>query len=357
MLKRQKFSDAIPAGLPPGTPVAHKTGTITQIHHDAAIVYGPRPYVLVVLVRGIQDQKVSARADGVDLARGVERIVSKPRMTRIPAMNRAPLRSVRWESRRSPHSCPRHERRRPPQRHGFARPRRRRRCDDQAEAPGAGRHGRARQPGQRDVQQRRSPDCQGIARGARLQGARGRAHDGAARQPGRRRQGARGRHQQGVRRQVGCRRPRDPRRLGQRAAAALPRLRHDPPQPEGPDRLQRHHRAATVDPREDRADHVPRPDRTRPLGRLVARLLQARAVQRRGGHLFQQAGHLRRTQQPDAGRVPHADDHARQGARAAARRQSHACSRPSSARPTCRTGTMRSCSARTSARISIASIG
>jgi beta-lactamase class A len=61
ILKRQKFNDAIPAGLPPGTPVAHKTGTITKIHHDAAIVFGPRPYVLVVLVRGIQDQKVSGR--------------------------------------------------------------------------------------------------------------------------------------------------------------------------------------------------------------------------------------------------------------------------------------------------------
>jgi len=60
ILKRQKFNDAIPAGLPEGTPVAHKTGTITKIHHDAAVVYGPRPYVLVVLVRGIQDEKVSA---------------------------------------------------------------------------------------------------------------------------------------------------------------------------------------------------------------------------------------------------------------------------------------------------------
>jgi beta-lactamase class A len=40
--------------------VAHKTGTITRIHHDAGIVYGPRPYVLVVLVRGLQDQKQSA---------------------------------------------------------------------------------------------------------------------------------------------------------------------------------------------------------------------------------------------------------------------------------------------------------
>ena len=59
ILKRQKFHDAIPAGLPDSTPVAHKTGNITKIHHDAAIVYGPRPYVLVVLVRGIQEQKES----------------------------------------------------------------------------------------------------------------------------------------------------------------------------------------------------------------------------------------------------------------------------------------------------------
>lgn len=59
ILERQHFHDAIPAGLPDGTVVAHKTGNITRIHHDAAIVYGPHPYVLVVLVRGIEDQKVS----------------------------------------------------------------------------------------------------------------------------------------------------------------------------------------------------------------------------------------------------------------------------------------------------------
>ena len=59
-LKRQKFNEAIPAGVPAGTPVAHKTGNITRIHHDAGIVYAPRPYVLVILVRGIPDQKVSA---------------------------------------------------------------------------------------------------------------------------------------------------------------------------------------------------------------------------------------------------------------------------------------------------------
>jgi beta-lactamase class A len=59
VLKRQTFNDAIPAGLPPGTVVAHKTGNITRVTHDAAIVYGPKPYVLVVLERGIQDQKVA----------------------------------------------------------------------------------------------------------------------------------------------------------------------------------------------------------------------------------------------------------------------------------------------------------
>jgi beta-lactamase class A len=59
VLKRQMFNDGIPDGLPPGTPVAHKTGNITRIHHDAGIVFAKRPYVLVVLVRGIQDQKQS----------------------------------------------------------------------------------------------------------------------------------------------------------------------------------------------------------------------------------------------------------------------------------------------------------
>jgi beta-lactamase class A len=60
ILQRQAFNDAIPAGLPPGTTVAHKTGNITKIHHDAGIVFAKRPYVVVLLVRGIQDQKESA---------------------------------------------------------------------------------------------------------------------------------------------------------------------------------------------------------------------------------------------------------------------------------------------------------
>lgn len=59
ILKGQEFNEKIPALLPPGTPVAHKTGDITGIHHDAAIVYPPgeSPYVLVVLTAGFQDEK------------------------------------------------------------------------------------------------------------------------------------------------------------------------------------------------------------------------------------------------------------------------------------------------------------
>jgi beta-lactamase class A len=60
ILERQKFNEGIPAGLPPGTRVAHKTGEITKIHHDAAIVYAPRPFVLVILVRGLTDAKDSS---------------------------------------------------------------------------------------------------------------------------------------------------------------------------------------------------------------------------------------------------------------------------------------------------------
>jgi beta-lactamase class A len=59
ILKRQQFNEAIPAGVPAGTAVAHKTGNITRIHHDAGIVFAPRPYVLVLLVRGIEDRKQS----------------------------------------------------------------------------------------------------------------------------------------------------------------------------------------------------------------------------------------------------------------------------------------------------------
>jgi beta-lactamase class A len=74
ILARQRHNEGIPAGLPPGTRVAHKTGWIGGLHHDAAIVGaegGPR-YVLVVMVRGLEEQAASARlmADAARLIHG-----------------------------------------------------------------------------------------------------------------------------------------------------------------------------------------------------------------------------------------------------------------------------------------------
>ncbi|HSM09742.1 MAG TPA: serine hydrolase [Gemmatimonadota bacterium] len=64
ILRDQAFTEQIPAGLPAGTAVANKTGWITRIAHDAAIVYPAEraPYVLVVLTRGLDDPEVAAKA-------------------------------------------------------------------------------------------------------------------------------------------------------------------------------------------------------------------------------------------------------------------------------------------------------
>lgn len=72
ILGRQEFNDEIPAGVPAGTRVAHKTGWITGVLHDAALVYPAEgaPYVLVVLTRGIDDVRI-ARALIVDISRMV----------------------------------------------------------------------------------------------------------------------------------------------------------------------------------------------------------------------------------------------------------------------------------------------
>ena len=72
ILLAQEFNELIPAGLPPGTPVAHKTGQITGHLHDAAIVNpsGGDPYVLVILTRGIPDESV-ARSLIADISRMV----------------------------------------------------------------------------------------------------------------------------------------------------------------------------------------------------------------------------------------------------------------------------------------------
>jgi beta-lactamase class A len=51
ILHGQEFNQGIPARLPKGTRVAHKTGEISTVAHDAGVIYLPKrkPYVLVIL--------------------------------------------------------------------------------------------------------------------------------------------------------------------------------------------------------------------------------------------------------------------------------------------------------------------
>ncbi len=62
ILMDQQFNEMIPAGLPDEVQVAHKTGQITAIHHDAALIYPANgaPYVLVILIEGIKEEVDSA---------------------------------------------------------------------------------------------------------------------------------------------------------------------------------------------------------------------------------------------------------------------------------------------------------
>jgi beta-lactamase class A len=56
ILVQQTFRKGIPAGVPESVPVGNKTGSITGMEHDAAIVFPPgrKPYILIVLTRGVK---------------------------------------------------------------------------------------------------------------------------------------------------------------------------------------------------------------------------------------------------------------------------------------------------------------
>src|SRR3989442_1748697 len=73
ILGRQECTEGIPAGVPPGTRVAHKTGWIGEVvYHDAAIVHPAtgRSYGLVVLTGGIKQDSVAS-----DLVADLSRMV------------------------------------------------------------------------------------------------------------------------------------------------------------------------------------------------------------------------------------------------------------------------------------------
>ncbi|MBI2940480.1 MAG: serine hydrolase [Chloroflexi bacterium] len=56
LLLDQQVVDRLPALLPSGVRVAHKTGNLPGIRHDAGIVFGPRgTYVIVIMADGVDD--------------------------------------------------------------------------------------------------------------------------------------------------------------------------------------------------------------------------------------------------------------------------------------------------------------
>lgn len=60
VLFRQRVNDRLPALLPPGTRVAHKTGELTNVRNDVGIVYAPGgTYVLAVLTKDVNEDEAA----------------------------------------------------------------------------------------------------------------------------------------------------------------------------------------------------------------------------------------------------------------------------------------------------------
>jgi len=57
ILHQQEFKKGIPARLPRDVRVAHKTGDISSVAHDAGVVYAPgrKPYVVAILTEWAAD--------------------------------------------------------------------------------------------------------------------------------------------------------------------------------------------------------------------------------------------------------------------------------------------------------------
>lgn len=64
ILLNQEHNSIIPAELPKDVKVAHKTGSITGVHHDSGIVFLPngRKYVLVLLSKNLEDDNAAVKA-------------------------------------------------------------------------------------------------------------------------------------------------------------------------------------------------------------------------------------------------------------------------------------------------------
>jgi len=74
ILTGQELNNGIPAGLPKGIRVAHKTGSITAIAHDGGLVFTEdgSSYALVILTRGFKKERDAEKVIA-DISRSVWR--------------------------------------------------------------------------------------------------------------------------------------------------------------------------------------------------------------------------------------------------------------------------------------------
>lgn len=72
IMHKQQLNSRIPLHLPPGTPIAHKTGTQPTTAHDAGIVYGPggNDYVVSIAVT-----RVAARPTGEAMVADISKAI------------------------------------------------------------------------------------------------------------------------------------------------------------------------------------------------------------------------------------------------------------------------------------------
>ncbi len=82
-LKRQERNHIIPKNLP-NVEIAHKTGSLTGIIHDAGVIYPPKrkPYILILMSDGVSDHE-KAEAEFARLSGEIFRIITEEQVSEI----------------------------------------------------------------------------------------------------------------------------------------------------------------------------------------------------------------------------------------------------------------------------------
>jgi beta-lactamase class A len=78
LLKAQKINNRLPQGLSAGTVIAHKTGDLDGLVHDAGIVYSPAGDYVIVAMTGPWKNTAAAPGAFAQLSRSVYQSIQQP---------------------------------------------------------------------------------------------------------------------------------------------------------------------------------------------------------------------------------------------------------------------------------------